>query len=100
MQNTFCLTQKNTLLQVAQVNAEIKTCKRVFFSPHQEKIELKNLPPFKKIKNTLRTMQTRQDSASIVNRFVDRFVLSSDIDDFGQKRRASANMNCAKNQIF
>lgn len=29
-------TQKNTLLQAAQANAESKACKRVFFSPTQE----------------------------------------------------------------
>ena len=29
-------SQKNTLLQAAQANAETKACKRVFFSPSQE----------------------------------------------------------------
>ena len=31
--------QKKTLLQVAQGNAETKACKRVFFSPAQEKLK-------------------------------------------------------------
>lgn len=50
--------QKNTHLQVAQANAATKTCKKVFFSPSQEKLKTKNLPPFKKNK----TLQTHNST--------------------------------------
>lgn len=44
-------TQKNTLLQFAQANAQTKNCKRVFFSPSQIKLKNKKFPTAsKKIK--------------------------------------------------
>jgi len=45
-------TQKNTLLQVAQANTESKTCKRVFFSPTQEKLKNKKIPSLQKNKTS------------------------------------------------
>ena len=47
----------HTLLQVAQGNAEGKTCKRVCL-PYPDKLFSKNFQPFKKIKNTPRTGDT------------------------------------------
>ena len=44
--------QKNTLLQVAQANAETKTCKRVFFSSAQEKLKNKKFPSLQKNKTS------------------------------------------------
>ncbi len=40
--------QKNTHLQVAQANAKPKICKRVFFSPPQEKLKNKKISTFQK----------------------------------------------------
>jgi len=44
--------QKNTLLQFAQGNATTKNCKRVFFSPTQEKLKNKKFPTLQKNKTS------------------------------------------------
>ena len=64
--------QKNTLLQAAQGNAASNFFKRVFFSPPQEEFEIFFSHPQKKIKSPYRTVLTRTDIASNVNRFADR----------------------------
>jgi len=62
--------QKNTLLKVAQANAENKTCKSVFFSPTQEKLKNKKSPTLQKNKTSFQcTLQTLADIASIINIF-------------------------------
>ena len=64
--------QKNTLLQAATSNAETKACKRVFFSPPQEKLKNKKFPTLQKNKTSFhRTVQTLTDTALNVNRFVE-----------------------------
>jgi len=83
--------QKNTLLKNAQANAASNFFKRVFFSPTQEEFYI--------FSSTLRcfiffaTAQclTRQDSASIINRFVNRFVPTFDLTHLRTDRRASGN---------
>ena len=61
--------QKNTLLQAATSNAETKACKRVFFSPPQEKLKNKKFPTLQKNKTSFhRTVQTLTDIALNVNR--------------------------------
>ena len=64
--------QKNTLLKNAQANAASIFFKRVFFSPAQE--EFQNFSPTlqKKIKTPQRTVLTRTDIATNINRFGQR----------------------------
>jgi hypothetical protein len=84
--------KKNTLLQAAQSNAETKACKRVFFSPAQEEF-FPTLPFLIKLFfQRTRTVRKLTMSASKVNHFGDSFVRTLDSEDFGRKRRASANM--------
>jgi hypothetical protein len=59
--------QKNTLLQFAQGNAATKNCKRVFFSPTQEKLKNKNFPSLQKNK-TSQTHSPRQTDTTIHGR--------------------------------
>ena len=59
--------QKNTLLQVAQATAEINTCKRVFFSPTQEKLKNKKNPSLQRNK-TSQTHSPRQTATYIHRR--------------------------------
>ena len=83
--------QKNTLLQVAQANAETKTCKRVFFSPTQEKLKNKKSPMLQNNKTSFhRTMLNLTDIASIVNRF-GQSVCGLDTIPLRTDRRASGN---------
>ena len=50
--------KKNTLSQAAQANAETKACKRVFFSPTQEKLLFKISFPSKNFKNAITQSDT------------------------------------------
>jgi len=84
--------QKNTLLQVAQANAETQTCKRVFFSPTQENF-FPSLPFLIKLFSQRTGFVINQtDSASYINHFVDRFVRNTTRHELRTDRRASANM--------
>lgn len=83
--------QKNTLLQFTQANAVTKNCKRVFFSPPQEKLKNKKFPTLQKIKLLLTHSANLTDTASNVNRFVDK-VCGLDTADHRTERRASGNM--------
>lgn len=83
-------TQKNTLMQAAQCNAENNACKRVFFQPPKKNF----CPPYfliKLFRHRTGSPHNLTMISSNVNRFQDSFVLTSGSDNFGQRRRASAN---------
>jgi len=86
--------QKNTLLQVAQAIAETKTCKRVFFSPTQEKLKNKKFPSLQKNK-TSQTHSPRQTDTTIHGRHLTALhlrILHRDKDD----RTPACNTGLAK----
>ena len=83
--------KKNTLMQAATSNAETKACKRVFFSPTQEEIQI--IFPSLRFFNYLffqRTVHNRTETASNVNRF-EQSVCNLDTTHFWTERRASGN---------
>jgi len=82
---------KNTLLKAAKANAATKAFKRVFLSPPQEEFYFfsPTLRCFKYFATAL--CVTRQDCSSNLNRFVDRFVRTSDTTHLRTDRRASGN---------
>ena len=85
--------QKNTLLQVAQANAETKTCKRVFFSPTQEKLKNKKFPSLLKNK-TSQPHSPRQTDTNIHGHLTVQYLgtLQGNTDD----RRAATNSTYKK----
>ena len=88
--------QKNTLLQAATSNAETKACKRVFFSPPQEKLKNKKFPTLQKNKTSFHhTVQTLTDIALKVNRF-EKSMCKLDTLPLRTNRRASGNSGFKK----
>jgi len=93
MRKEKALTQKNTLLKNAQANAASNFFKRVFFSPTQEEIQIiffSTLRFFNYLFSQ-RTVRNWTDSASNVNRFVDRLVQTFDTTHLRTERRATDN---------
>ncbi len=86
--------QKNTLLQVAQANAETKTCKRVFFSPTQEKLKNKKFPSLLKNK-TSQTHTPRQTDTNIHGRHLTALYLRT-LNGDTEDRRAATNSGFKK----
>jgi hypothetical protein len=90
--------QKNTLLQVAQANAETKTCKRVFFSPTRENF-FPTLPFLIKLFfKRMGFVPNRTDIASNVNRF-GQSVCELQATHLRTDRRASANIGFASGGV-
>jgi hypothetical protein len=89
--------QKNTLLQAATSNAETKACKRVFFSPPQEKLKNKKFPSLQKNKTSFhRTVQTLTDTALNVNR-LEQSVCEIRSESLRIDSRAAANIKIKRN---
>ena len=88
---------KNTLLQFPQANAETKNCKRVFFSPPQEKLKIKKSPPLQKNKTSFhRTVQTLTDIALNVNR-LEQNVCGLELYSFGRTAAHAGNIKIKRN---
>jgi len=90
-------SQKNTLLQAAQGNAETKACKRVFFSPTQKNF-FPTLPFLIKLfsqRTGFARIQT--DSASNINRFVESVVHNPTRHIFGRTAPHAANIKIKRN---
>lgn len=84
--------QKNTLLKNAQATAESIFFKRVFFSPTQEEIQIIFFPTLRFFNYLFshRTVLTRTDTASNVNRF-GQSVCKLDTTHLRTDRRATDN---------
>lgn len=73
MEKEKALTQINTLLKKAQINAVVSFFKRVFFSPPKEKLKNKKFSTLKKNKTSChRSMQTLTNRALKENCFEKR----------------------------
>ncbi|MBV6472205.1 MAG: hypothetical protein JPMHGGIA_00460 [Saprospiraceae bacterium] len=85
--------QKNTLLKNAQANAESNFFKRVFFSPTQEEIQIIFFPTLRFFNYLFfqRTVLTRTDTASNVNRF-EQSVCELETTHLRTDSRAAGNM--------
>jgi hypothetical protein len=85
-------SQRNnhTLLQAATNQPTNQSLQERVIVPPHKKLFSKNFPPFKKIKNTQRTVLPLTDTASKVNRF-GQSVCKLDTTALRTDRRASAN---------
>ncbi len=90
------MTQKNTLLQAATSNAETRACKRVFFSPTQEEIQIIYFPTLRFFYFFFqRTVRNLKDRSSILGDF-GKSVCKLDTTHFRTERRATDNIGFAK----
>lgn len=85
-------SQRNnhTLLQAVTSQPTNQSLQESVIVPSHKKLFSKNFPPFKKIKNTQRTVLTLTDTASNVNRF-GHCVCKLDTTTLRTDRRAADN---------